>query len=94
MTLGRRFLNNGGKKGLNGNILGQHSPLILVTVSRQAGPMPVIWPMVRDLKISKAHPSELVMDDQHSLISVTFTVGIETLLTAFASDARDGGKAQ
>ena len=88
MTLAQLFFNNGGKKGLNGIILGQHLSLILVTALQQAGPMPMIWPLVSDLKISRAHPSVLVIVDQHSPISVTFIPGVNkfgkaTLLAEF-----------
>nr|BAK61839.1 protein kinase [Citrus unshiu] len=69
-NLSPRALQQCRKKGLNGNILGQHLSLISVTALQQAGPIPLIWPVVTD--------------DQHSVISVSLTDGTESLLPEFA----------
>ncbi|KAK3213104.1 hypothetical protein Dsin_017810 [Dipteronia sinensis] len=67
------LLSNGGKNGLNENILGQNLSLISVTALQKQGPIPITWTLASELNIPKAQPSVLVIDDQHSIISVILT---------------------
>lgn len=68
----QRFLSNGAKNGLNGNILGQQLSVIWLMAVQQTGPIwPIwpIWPSNRGPIISVRQLGTLVRDDQHFSIS-------------------------